>query len=253
MKGEAINYSKVRRAIIYFCIILTLLIFILPIATRVRVSENKCYYRDNEVALYIIKYDGKLPSNFITKSQAKKQYGNPDDGYYKISWYKAISEGRNIGGGPHLSEPEIATQKSNISQYYNGNIAIKECDIYDVSNAEIAKRQDRGPHRLVYCEDGSRVFNTTDHYTSFSELTEWSINIVSNSLWIVFAVYIFCEAVIVVVFLRRKSSDGFKDDLKTVAKNTALACFYIVISPVILVYVIYLIIKGLCKKGQQKQ
>lgn len=251
MNGYTIKRGKVRRVIIYVCIMITLLLFILPLATRIRVKEDNSYYNYNEVALYIIKYDGQLPTNFITKSQAKKLYRIGNE-YYKEAWYRAIAEGKNIGGGPHYNDPENDyLNKSNISLYYGGDITLKECDIYVISNSEIAERKDRGAYRLVYCEDGSRVFYSNDHYESFSEISKWSINVVSNSFWVTFASFLLCETIIVIILFKRKKPDGITDDLKIAGKNTAIVCFCIIISPVMLVYAVFLIIKKLCEKSKE--
>lgn len=161
------NRGKKSRVLIYLCIILTLAALICALSTRVVVRKGGKYYKEEQIALYILTFDGELPTNFITKSQASKKY---NDLYYKDAWHKVIGEGYNLGGCPHDYSNSLSEYDSKISDY-TSSTDLKECDVYLVSNAEIEKRADRGARRLVYTSDGTEVYFTTDHYKTFKRQT----------------------------------------------------------------------------------
>jgi len=103
-------------------------------------------YKD-EVAAYIHTYHC-LPSNFITKSQAKNRFGNTAP--------KVLSKnGYCIGGDRFYNNEGLLPDGQT---YY-------ECDIgtlYSTSGS-------RGSKRLVYTKTGI-VYYTSDHYRSFTRL-----------------------------------------------------------------------------------
>ena len=109
------------------------------------IAEDGSYTSKDDVALYIHTY-GKLPSNFITKSEAKK-----------LGWtgggLDEFAEGKCIGGDKFgNNEGKLPDGKK-----------YKECDI-DTLGAD-----SRGAKRIVYSDDGS-VYYTDDHYENFEQV-----------------------------------------------------------------------------------
>ena len=111
----------------------------------VSVREDGTYTSKEEVAAYLHRF-GHLPSNYITKTKAKK-LGWDSSG--KNLW--VVAPGKSIGGGYFGNMEGILPE----GEY-------RECDIdFD------GKR--RGIKRLVYSEDG-RIYYTDDHYETFERL-----------------------------------------------------------------------------------
>ncbi|MBP5291189.1 MAG: ribonuclease, partial [Lachnospiraceae bacterium] len=111
------------------------------------IAEDGTYNSRDDVALYIHTY-GKLPSNFITKKEAKKlgwTGGNVED----------YAPGKSIGGD-YLGNYEglLPEDKS----YH-------ECDI------DTLGKSSRGARRIIYSDDGY-IYYTEDHYESFELLYE---------------------------------------------------------------------------------
>ena len=102
------------------------------------------YYSAEDVALYLVTY-GELPSNFITKDQARK-----------LGWeggsVERYKEGAAIGGDK-FGNREGMLPKASGRQYY-------ECDI------DTNGKDSRGPRRLVFSNDGL-IYLTEDHYGTF--------------------------------------------------------------------------------------
>ncbi len=109
------------------------------------IAEDGSYTSKDDVALYIHTY-GKLPSNFITKAEAKE-----------LGWtgggLDEFAEGKCIGGDKFgNNEGKLPDGKK-----------YKECDI-DTLGAD-----SRGAKRIVYSDDGS-VYYTDDHYENFEQV-----------------------------------------------------------------------------------
>lgn len=113
----------------------------------IKVNENGTYYDKEHVALYIHTY-GKLPSNFVTKNEAK------DAGWNGGSVEKYIKNAAI--GGSQFSNSEGILPKKKGRQYY-------ECDI------DTHGEKTRGAKRIVYSDDGL-IYYTEDHYESFELL-----------------------------------------------------------------------------------
>jgi len=111
------------------------------------IDEDGWYYSKDEVALYIYTY-GKLPENFITKSEAQ------DLGWTggTVENYK---EGAAIGGDKFGNREGLLPKKSG-RQYY-------ECDI------DTKGKGSRGAKRIVFSNDGL-IYYTGNHYESFELL-----------------------------------------------------------------------------------
>lgn len=114
-------------------------------ASNAILDEDGKYYDYESVILYLDTY-GKLPSNYITKSKAKKlswEGGSVDD-YFP---------GGAIGGGKFGNNEGLLPSGDGI-QYY-------ECDI------DTNGKSSRGAKRVVYSNE-PKYYYTTDHYESFT-------------------------------------------------------------------------------------
>lgn len=114
----------------------------------IKVEENKSYTSKDEVALYIYKFK-KLPSNFITKSEAKKLGWDSSKGNLG-----EIAKGKSIGGDKFSNREKILPTKKD-RKYI-------ECDI-DYNGGF------RGSKRIVFSND-SLIYYTEDHYKTFTLL-----------------------------------------------------------------------------------
>lgn len=115
--------------------------------TESKIDKDGYYYSKNEVALYIHTY-GKLPSNYITKTEAKK-LGWTGGSVEKYAKDKAI-------GGDNFGNYEGLLPKKSGRKY-------TECDI-DTHGAS-----SRGAKRIIFSNDGL-VYYTDNHYASFTLL-----------------------------------------------------------------------------------
>ena len=116
-------------------------------SSKALIDEFGIYDSKDEVALYIVTYD-KLPSNYITKKEAKK-----------LGWsggsLESYAPGKCIGG--------------DYCGNYEGNLPedtkYHECDI------DTLGKKSRGAKRIVYSDDGY-IYYTEDHYETFELLYE---------------------------------------------------------------------------------
>jgi hypothetical protein len=108
-------------------------------------DRDGTYTTKEDVALYIHLY-GKLPSNFITKKQAKK-YGWTGGSLEDYAPGKCI-------GGDYFGNYEGLLPKD--QEYY-------ECDI------DTLGKNKRGAKRIIYSDEGY-IYYTEDHYESFELL-----------------------------------------------------------------------------------
>ena len=108
------------------------------------VTEDGEYSSKDEVALYIHLY-GHLPSNFITKKEAKA-----------LGWRSGSLEpyapGKSIGGD------RFGNYEGNLPE--GDGIKYTECDIDTVG------KKSRGAKRIVFSNDG-HIYYTEDHYETF--------------------------------------------------------------------------------------
>ena len=109
--------------------------------------EDGSYNSKEEVAEYIHIY-GKLPSNFITKKEAKK-----------LGWTGGSVEdyapGKSIGGDYFGNYEGLLPEDK----------SYHECDI------DTLGKSSRGAKRIIYSDDGY-IYYTDDHYESFELLYE---------------------------------------------------------------------------------
>ena len=112
------------------------------------ISEDGTYTSKEEVAAYIHEY-GHLPSNFITKKEAKKLGWVSSEGNL---W--EVAPGKSIGGD-YFGNYEGNLPEAKGRDYY-------ECDI-DTDGSY------RGAKRIVFSDDGL-IYYTEDHYETFELL-----------------------------------------------------------------------------------
>ena len=118
--------------------------------TGAEVEFDGEYTTKDEVALYIYAF-GDVPSNYITKTKARKQGWMQHQGNL---W--DVLPGMSIGGGGFENiEGEVPVP-------YDPDRTWKECDINYAGGY-------RGPERLVYSDDGYILY-TGDHYDTFEQL-----------------------------------------------------------------------------------
>lgn len=108
------------------------------------IDPNGSYTRKDDVALYLHLY-GRLPNNFITKSQAKSLG-------WKSGSLERYAPGKCIGGDRFYNN-EGLLPKAPGRLYY-------ECDIDTLGASS------RGAKRIVYSNDGL-IYYTSNHYASF--------------------------------------------------------------------------------------
>ena len=111
------------------------------------IDEEGFYYSAEDVALYLYTY-GRLPENFITKSEARK-LGWEGGSVEKYAPDCAI-------GGDKFGNREGWLPVASGRQYY-------ECDI------DTHGENSRGAKRIVFSNDGL-IYYTDDHYESFELL-----------------------------------------------------------------------------------
>lgn len=109
----------------------------------VKPPASKSYTGKEEVAQYIDQY-GRLPSNFITKSQAKAL------GWKSGRRLEDYAPGKCIGGDRFYNKEGLLPSGHT---YY-------ECDIDTLGKTA------RGAKRIVFSSDGL-IYYTSDHYESF--------------------------------------------------------------------------------------
>ena len=112
-------------------------------------SEDGTYTSKDEVAEYLYLY-GHLPSNFITKKEAKKlgwvsSEGNLDE----------VAPGMSIGGDYFGN--------------YEGLLPMKKGRTYTECDIDTRGAKSRGAKRIVFSNDGL-VYYTDDHYETFTLL-----------------------------------------------------------------------------------
>lgn len=112
-----------------------------------KIDKDGTYTTCDDVALYIYTY-GELPSNFMTKKEAKK-----------LGWEGGSLEDFAPGmciGGDYFGNYEGLLPEKDGREYH-------ECDI-DTLGAK-----SRGAKRIIYSNDGL-IYYTEDHYESFTLL-----------------------------------------------------------------------------------
>ena len=115
-------------------------------SSNINVTEDGQYCTVDEVAAYIKQYH-KLPSNYITKKQARD-----------LGWQggplKKYAPGKSIGG-------DVFTNRQHVLP--DSDYKYIECDIN-------ANGTSRGAERIVYNSGDFKVYYTDDHYNTFKEV-----------------------------------------------------------------------------------
>lgn len=114
--------------------------------TEAQIDESGEYTSKDDVALYIYTY-GKLPSNYITKKEAKK-----------LGWEGGTLE--NFAPGKSIGGDRFGNYEGSLPEKKGRNYT--ECDID-------TKGRKRGAKRLVFSNDGL-IYYTDDHYETFTLL-----------------------------------------------------------------------------------
>jgi len=117
------------------------------IETGIEISEDGVYTHKDDVALYLYIY-GYLPSNYITKYEARK-LGWTGGGLDKYA------PGMCIGGDSFKNREGLLPEKKG-RKYY-------ECDI------DTLHKDKRGSKRIIYSNDGL-IYYTEDHYNTYELL-----------------------------------------------------------------------------------
>ena len=113
----------------------------------VQIREDGTYTSKDDVALYIHTY-GKLPSNFISKNQAKL-----------LGWeggsLEPYAPGKSIGGDKFGN--------------YEGLLPSKQGRKYTECDIDTKGKSSRGAKRIVFSNDGL-IYYTDDHYKTYTLL-----------------------------------------------------------------------------------
>ena len=121
----------------------------------ITVEEDGEYTDKEHVALYIHLY-GHLPSNYVTKEEARAAGWSPEAGNLIT-----VLPGKSIGGD-YFGNYEKLLPKAKGRKYY-------ECDINFNPKGKTSGRVTRGGERIVYSNDGL-IFYTGDHYNTYEQL-----------------------------------------------------------------------------------
>ena len=112
-----------------------------------KVKEDEEYSSRDEVALYIHLY-GHLPSNYITKKEARA-----------LGWeggsLEPYAPGKAIGGDKFGN--------------YEGNLPDRKGVTYHECDIDTVGKKSRGAKRIVFSDDGY-IYYTEDHYETFTLL-----------------------------------------------------------------------------------
>ena len=123
---------------------------VVEVTNELTVNEDGEYTSKDEVALYIHLYN-HLPSNFITKNEAKELGWDSS-----IGNLNKVAPGKSIGGDKFGNREGLLPKKDKRVYY--------ECDIDYVKGKRNGKR-------IVFSNDGL-VYYTEDHYQTFELLYE---------------------------------------------------------------------------------
>lgn len=112
------------------------------------IKEDKAYTSKSDLKEYIVKYN-KLPSNFVTKKEAKAQGWDSSKNYLSD-----VLPGKSIGGDKFGNfEKKLPNKK---------NRTYTEADV-DYKGGK------RNAKRIVFSNDGL-IYYTDDHYNTFEKL-----------------------------------------------------------------------------------
>lgn len=114
-----------------------------------KLDKNGYYYSKEDVALYVHTF-GRLPSNYLTKNEAKNLGWDAQRG----NLWKVTDKG--VIGGDRFGNREGELPKN--EKYYEADVNYKGGH--------------RGGERLVYTKGGKVIYYSGDHYENFEVLYE---------------------------------------------------------------------------------
>lgn len=114
-----------------------------------KLDKNGHYYSKEDVALYVHTF-GRLPSNYLTKNEAKNLGWDAQRG----NLWKVTDKG--VIGGDRFGNREGELPKN--EKYYEADVNYKGGH--------------RGGERLVYTKGGKVIYYSGDHYENFEVLYE---------------------------------------------------------------------------------
>lgn len=114
-----------------------------------KLDKNGHYYSKEDVALYLHTF-GRLPSNYLTKNEAKNLGWNAQRG----NLWRVTDKG--VIGGDRFGNREGELPKN--EKYYEADVNYKGGH--------------RGGERLVYTKGGKVIYYSGDHYENFEVLYE---------------------------------------------------------------------------------
>ena len=117
------------------------------------IDADGYYYTKDDVAEYLSVY-GKLPDNYIKKSEAYDLGWDSDKGNL---W--EVADGMVIGGDTFGNREGLLPKKNGVKYY--------ECDVNYNGGY-------RGAERIIYSSDGN-IYYTDDHYESFEHIGTFEV------------------------------------------------------------------------------
>ncbi|MBQ9103781.1 MAG: hypothetical protein IJY57_01685 [Clostridia bacterium] len=245
MKIEKEKISLIRIAFI-FVLILTVILGVLSLTTRVGVKKGERYYSKNEVALYLFNYK-ELPPNFKTKDELYQLYPGSQTNAVKI----AVRNGYNFGGD-YFNAKDKTKSKDWLGNYTkNINQNFYECDLYP-DRAETIKTGSRYIVRLVYNEDCTEIYYTNTHYgdeglPGFYKVTRFSVNALSNVFVIIYSLFVIAETTLLIILFGSKNEkyNSLRIDVKYAINKFMFFAF-------ILIHFIVYIVKKTKKNSNEE-
>lgn len=117
-------------------------------SSETKIEREGTYDSKEDVKDYLVEY-GRLPSNYITKNEARK-----------LGWrggsVEKVAEGKCIGGDRFGNYEKNLPVESDRDFYH-------ECDI------DTLGKESRGAKRIIYAKDGD-IYYTEDHYDNFEKI-----------------------------------------------------------------------------------
>lgn len=114
---------------------------------QVTIAEDGEYTTKEDVGLYLYTY-GHLPSNFITKKEAKE-----------LGWVSKEGNLAEVAPGKSIGGDYFGNYEGILPEEYD----YRECDIDSDGGY-------RGAKRIVFSEECELIYYTEDHYESFELL-----------------------------------------------------------------------------------
>ena len=213
-------FNSHKKIIAFLFLIIAVIFFIMPIATRVSVKKGEAYEKKNEVALYLFKYK-ELPDNYRTKTEIKAMYNEDVIGSDQVVKL-ALMDGYSYVGDKFYGEKKT-NYKDWIGNYTQNLNNLYECDIYE-DRESLIKNKNRGEYRLVYTGDCTEIYYSPNHYgqkktPGFKKITKSSINRTSNTLWVVFFLWTSCGGIIIALNIKNNKAQKNPASVNMIAQS----------------------------------